>query len=349
MSLYSARADLTVIIPFYNAEHTLEACISSVLAQTVLPQELLLVNDGSSDNSCLLAQRLCKQLPGARLLIQRNRGVSSARNVGLKAARCRWVLFLDADDSLHPVAIETLMQFADVNIDAVGGGVYTGKPAQRNGINMFLNADGHEALLRAVLSRPTRCLTTHGWLLRTERLRQEPALYFSEDLCFGEDGEWLLRVLLRTRKTVLLDRPVYHYVIRRNSTLHRWRGGLAERYLPTLEAVRKTVLSVEKTENILLEQALQLYILQHLLLILTHDVFHPANPLSVRLALQEARRLCASEPYASALEATSFQGATFSVRVILRCLHAGCMGLAWLMVKIRQLQNYWHGLERGEH
>lgn len=109
---------LSVIIPLYNKADSIEHTIQSVLSQSYTDFELIVVNDGSTD----LSQEIVSQIPDIRiqLINQKNQGVSAARNRGAKEATGEWLMFLDADDSLCPGALQTLIdlhqQYPSANI-----------------------------------------------------------------------------------------------------------------------------------------------------------------------------------------------------------------------------------------
>ncbi|ACA17712.1 glycosyl transferase family 2 [Methylobacterium sp. 4-46] len=96
-----AGSDVTVVITTYNHAHFLGEALASVAAQTRVPEEVIVVDDGSSDDPAAIVARW----PGVRLIRQPNQGLSSARNTGLAQARTTYILFLDADDMLRPAAI----------------------------------------------------------------------------------------------------------------------------------------------------------------------------------------------------------------------------------------------------
>ena len=100
----TSRPTVTVVIPCYNQGHFLPAAIASVRAQTFEGErlQLIVVDDGSTDDTARVAGRL-----GAEVIEQANRGLSPARNAGLRAAAGEFVVFLDADDELLPDAIAT--------------------------------------------------------------------------------------------------------------------------------------------------------------------------------------------------------------------------------------------------
>lgn len=97
---------ISVIIPLYNKRETVTRALQSVFAQTVLPEEILIVNDGSTDGSELIVTEI--NHPLVVLLHQPNSGVSVARNNGISVAKGEWIAFLDADDEWEPEFLKTM-------------------------------------------------------------------------------------------------------------------------------------------------------------------------------------------------------------------------------------------------
>ncbi len=89
------KSTVSVVIPTYNSQDTIKAALESVYSQTVLPDEVLVIDDESSDNTCLI---VTANFPEAKLIKKPNGGPSSARNLGIKNAKFEWIAFLDADD-----------------------------------------------------------------------------------------------------------------------------------------------------------------------------------------------------------------------------------------------------------
>src|SRR5690242_17907165 len=101
------QPDVSLIIPCYNAERWLAETVKSALASSSFPIEVIVVDDGSTDDSSSIATRC----PEVRLIRSENRGVSAARNLGFAASRAPSVVFLDADDLLVPQALDGQFQF----------------------------------------------------------------------------------------------------------------------------------------------------------------------------------------------------------------------------------------------
>ncbi len=100
--------EISVIVPVYKCEQYLEACVDSILNQTFTDFEIVLVNDGSPDNSGNLCDELAEKYSKIVVLHQENQGQAAARNNGVKIANGEWLHFVDSDDSLHPQMLESL-------------------------------------------------------------------------------------------------------------------------------------------------------------------------------------------------------------------------------------------------
>lgn len=101
---------ISVVIPLYNKQTTIQRALQSVFTQTVQPEEIIVVNDGSTDGSEKVVEAM--NHPLIRLLHQDNSGVSAARNFGIREAKGEWIAFLDADDEWLPEYLETIHSLA---------------------------------------------------------------------------------------------------------------------------------------------------------------------------------------------------------------------------------------------
>ena len=98
---------VSVIIPVYNVEKYLKECLESVLAQTYRNLEIIVVNDGSTDNS----SQICHEFKDPRLILidKKNGGLSDARNKGVEVSNGKYIIFVDSDDVIHPQLVEELL------------------------------------------------------------------------------------------------------------------------------------------------------------------------------------------------------------------------------------------------
>lgn len=106
-SIFSPKA--SIIVPVFNTEEYLPQCIESILSQTEHSFELILVDDGSTDNSPAICDDYSKKDSRVRVFHQDNSGVSAARNKGIRESQSNWLMFVDSDDWLEPDALEQLL------------------------------------------------------------------------------------------------------------------------------------------------------------------------------------------------------------------------------------------------
>ena len=106
---------VSVIVPIYNAAPYLQETLDSILASTYRPIEVVMVDDGSSDDSLKIAQTYCEQHTECQVITQKNRGVSAARNTAIKAAKGTYILPVDADDKIADTLIEKAVKVIESN------------------------------------------------------------------------------------------------------------------------------------------------------------------------------------------------------------------------------------------
>jgi glycosyltransferase involved in cell wall biosynthesis len=104
---------ISIIIPTFNRAHTLRRCLDSVIKQSFKDYEIILVDDGSTDETALIA----KDYQNLRYLYQKNQGVSSARNLAIKEASFDWIALLDSDDQWQPKKLSNQVEFLKFNPD----------------------------------------------------------------------------------------------------------------------------------------------------------------------------------------------------------------------------------------
>lgn len=97
---------ISIVIPVYNAEKYLRACLDSMLAQTYKNWEAICVNDGSSDNSAQILEEYAAKDARFHIINQPNSGVSTARNTGMRQTTGKYIYFMDADDIVSPYLFE---------------------------------------------------------------------------------------------------------------------------------------------------------------------------------------------------------------------------------------------------
>ena len=115
------KVDVSVVIPVYNAKDFLTECVESVVNQKGedLNIEIILVNDGSTDGSGDICEKLEKQYTNVIFIDKKNSGVSDTRNTGIKRAQGKYILMLDSDDYLGDTTVSKLFEFFEEHYDAI--------------------------------------------------------------------------------------------------------------------------------------------------------------------------------------------------------------------------------------
>ena len=134
---------ISVIVPVYNVEQYLERCVDSIINQTYKNLEIILVNDGSTDNSGQLCDELAKKDSRIRVIHKENGGVSEARNFGVKEISGEYVIFIDSDDYINKRMINVLysqikLEEADVSVCGVMNVYENNHIPQARNINEYL-------------------------------------------------------------------------------------------------------------------------------------------------------------------------------------------------------------------
>lgn len=211
---------VSVIVPVYNAAQSLPKAIDSVLEQTLSDLELIIVNDGSSDDSLDVCERYAKNDDRIIIINQENGGVSRARNTGLDAARGEYVSFLDADDKLIPDFLQEAVRDCDEkHLDMWLGTtirIAKGQECGRNEAWQNIECFGDMLTEKQLIMLFNCAACVSAKLYRREIIA---SFRFREDLNWGEDLYFAFSILERHIKIFAKRKIVY---------LYNWSGeGLA--------------------------------------------------------------------------------------------------------------------------
>lgn len=206
------QPQVSVIVPVYNQEYYLEECISSIRRQTLAEWECIIVNDGSSDSSGEIARRFSEEDSRIRCFEQENRGVSSARNLGMRHASGRYLCFVDGDDFIDAAFLKHLLDASDRGASDL---TVAGK--------LFCDRFPPDKI---------PALPTCGIFLRRE-FPLKNNLEFPEGIHPCEDGLFSHFVLALTEKISFCPEAVYHYRQHEQGNHHQIRKRTAD-ILPIL-------------------------------------------------------------------------------------------------------------------
>ena len=230
---------VSVIVPIYNAKKHIARCVESIRRQTYRNLEILLLNDGSSDVSGPICAMYAKVDSRITLIDKANSGVSATRNLGMRAAKGKYLQFVDADDTLQPYATEMLVQKAEENAaDMVIAHYNRVEPpkerqAQRAprmpeevdpGFDPFTRVQtfgflmegymGKAQFAYGLMQEPASFYYGVMWnkLYRADIVREHSDIACSEELDYSEDFYFNLSFIRYAERFYALSTPIYNYV-----------------------------------------------------------------------------------------------------------------------------------------
>ncbi|UKK61054.1 glycosyltransferase [Prevotella communis] len=217
--------DVSVIIPVYNTEKYLNACVDSILLQADVSLEIILVDDGSTDASPIICDDYAQKHENIHVLHIQNSGPATAKNEGLKLAKGNYIALTDSDDRMEPLMLNKMVSAgyeydADIvccnykQIDEQGNVSHLNSTNQQYVLN-------HEEGLIHFFSKDkiySQCWTKlyKRQMLTDNHIENDSGLRTDEDFIFN------IRAFVHAKTTVIVDEPLYEYTHRENSLAHAY-------------------------------------------------------------------------------------------------------------------------------
>lgn len=273
---------LSVIIPVYNVEKYIEACLESVISQSYSDFEIICVNDGSTDNSLHLLEKYRTRDSRIKIINQNNKGVSEARNRGLREAAGDYVCFVDSDDLLTADALAALRKCIEENpsvqavVYEVRNLIYENQGLRNITKESYYKINGkHDGRIRTGRELFVELINNNDyidsvWLLALERVwLEENNIRFVPGVLF-EDSWFCLECYFNADRMCYLDKVLYIYRVRENSIMTQknavrhaeWRLRQYEnclRYIFTKAENEEEIKALEKYSGQILENIQYLF------------------------------------------------------------------------------------------
>ena len=223
-------ADLiSIIIPVYNSEKTLARCLRSVCSQTYSELEIILVDDGSTDNSLKICEDFATNDRRVQVISQKNCGPAAARNTGLKRMHGKYLAFVDADDDVSSVMYEKMLKSLINNkVDMVVCGTNCFDSIHNTTYELEMENKG---LLKSSIVKQR--ITVHNYdcgggflwnrLINYDNLKKKNngPLLFDESLEIFEDKCWIMDVLSLIANVFVMQERLYNYYVNGDSISHK--------------------------------------------------------------------------------------------------------------------------------
>lgn len=221
---------ISVIVPIYNVDSYLDNCITSIINQTFRDLEIILIDDGSTDNSSSICDNYANNDTRIIVIHKKNEGLSKARNTGIKIAKGKYISFVDGDDYIHPQMMEIQYYFLSQNKDLSFAIVRENNVFQNSNI-LFHNIN-KSTLTTSILSKdyliqslykkntqypPFLANVVHCKLYKSSIIRETLFSNFK----ISEDTEYNSRLYFKCTNAIFIDSPMYYYVHRDTSLSHQ--------------------------------------------------------------------------------------------------------------------------------
>ncbi len=206
---------VSVVIPAYNAEKTLQRTLGCVLNQTLGELQVILVNDGSTDRTAAIAQETAQRDPRLTVISRENLGISSTRNAGLALCTGKYIRFVDADDTLPPDSMEKMVRRAETDGSELVIGGYDQYFGEKRSFHNLANRGDTvpcDEMMDHLCSHANSYFYGVLWnkLFLRENVEQG-SCRFQEDLTWGEDFAFVMDYLRRVNRVSFMKDSLYDY------------------------------------------------------------------------------------------------------------------------------------------
>lgn len=234
---------VSIIIPVYNAELHIEKCVNSVLSQSYKDIECILINDGSTDTSGSICDKLAEQDVRVKVFHQSNSGVSVARNKGLRRAKGDWLMFVDSDDWIESDTISRALEVAathDSDIVSWNYSIVTGNKKKKNSpitpyIYTYQGNDIKKLMMFIMVSNYNKDLAENSVPMGKIRVcwaqlfnkRIYKGLSFKENLPIAEDALFCFNSFFNAKKITFFNDYLYNYRDNIFSAMYKYRPNIS--------------------------------------------------------------------------------------------------------------------------
>lgn len=235
---------ISIIVPIYNSEKTLNRCVDSILSQTFGDWELLLVDDGSKDSSGYICDEYSLKDSRIKVFHKENGGASSARNVGLDNAVGKWVVFVDSDDFIESNTFSSLKFISDIDLYVYGVQIIN-EAKEFVPPRMLVCANNVQSLDEYLCEI---YFTTPWCKIYKRHIINEYNLRFDIELKIGEDTDFVFRYLFYVETIKLVPDIFYHFYNDENNKNLKYSLN-ADEFVVHSKKIKSSILNFSEKTN----------------------------------------------------------------------------------------------------
>ncbi len=272
--------EISVLIPVYNVENYIHDCLNSVFNNTIYDKtEIVIVNDGSTDNSMQIINNMSSENPEAfkniRILNnEKNKGIAYTRQRLLNEATGKYLIFIDSDDTVENTFLEKLYNKAVATDADIVQCNYSRVLSNNNKIDgqLPIEINPYKCLLNKLDNKVASFLVTR--LIKHSIITDNNICFDDEEIIFGEDEFLLYRLLCNSKKIEYVDEPLYNYIYHKSSvTSSIINSKCANSTIKLINSSEPYILKYYNSDEIK-NYILRRKLFKRILLVFSTDIFH---------------------------------------------------------------------------
>ena len=257
---------VSIIVPVYNAERTLEKCLNSLVHRSYEDIEILLINDGSTDDSEKICRGYAEEYNYIKLLSQTNSGPATARNNGIEHSTGEYVAFVDADDFVEPDFVELMALSAEQSGADVVICSYYEESETGNRVHRYRYQEGlyesdavRDMAVSLISDVSENRIPPYSWVRMVRRdIFDLPGMRYSDGMIRSEDYFLYTQLHFQINKVyIFAEKPLYHYIENNLSVTHSYVKNYWESVLEIYDGLKSKLPkqeAIEKNLNIMIIQ-----------------------------------------------------------------------------------------------
>jgi len=327
---------ISVIIPVYNVEEYLKKCIDSIINQTYSNLEILLIDDGSTDNSGKICDEYKIIDKRIKVIHKENGGVSSARNLGISEAKGKWLTFIDSDDWIETNFCEILINEArENNADVVLCAYNRVTNSKLEKINVYsknVELDSIQYLIN-ILNPQTGFGFCHMKLYKSDIIKN---IRFNTDLEVGEDALFNEKISQNIVNSIYVNENLYNYRVNEFSVVRKYDERYCEKYLKAMKATKKFIFN-----NYINSEEIKInyynFVAYHVLLIAVNYCYNYENKNKNKREI--LKNICKEDFFKEAIKKSNYNKLSLTRKIALFTLKFHLYFVLELICQYRQYKN----------
>lgn len=299
------EVEISIIIPAYNCEKFIERCIYSLINQKLKNYEIIIVNDGSSDNTEKICKKIIEKNIEKKIILynKKNNGVASSRNFGIQKAKGKWITFVDSDDFVSDNYLEELYLQKDNAEFIIANHInyYSSERQEKSNFKIpneniipkcIINLFDENFAIKEENIELKSIRTVWGKLYNLEIIKKNK-INFPSGIRLFEDGIFNLQYLLSINKVKFVKKELYYYVQNINSETKKYQDNLISEDLNKIKII-KSIFSKnnEKLINIKnIDLVYELFIFNLFTDYLERDLYNKSNPKKLKEKIYELKNI----------------------------------------------------------